>query len=225
MSLRTRALVFSTFFGSCLAIGFLLVSLTTNQWVRAFPRRGNSTNSKGEVNYGLFYGTKELNSGFGFRPHAVNVYTFITTEPQSMNFWLWLITTLGTGFGLLGCAIGAIASVLKAASASKKPGTMLLLFASNISSAFAQVLAFVCWLIQFFQYLQHNVLALDDHKRQWYSRGLAHLGYSFYMVIASTLVVFLNIFVLIYAKRCEKGEERKLDPTTYSKNQSAIMLY
>lgn len=142
-----------------------------------------------------------------------------------MNFWLWLITALGTGFGLLSCAIAAIASVLKSASASKKHGTMLLLFASNISAAGAQVLAFVCWLVQFFQYLQHNVLAVEDHTLQWYSRGLAHLGYSFYMVIASTIVVLINITILIYAKRSEQREERRLEPHDDEKNQSAIMLY
>lgn len=43
MSIRTRALVFSTFFGSCIAIGLLLVSLTTNHWVRASPKRLNSS--------------------------------------------------------------------------------------------------------------------------------------------------------------------------------------
>ena len=43
MSLRIRALVFSTFFGSCIAIGLLLVSLTTNSWVRATPKKRNST--------------------------------------------------------------------------------------------------------------------------------------------------------------------------------------
>lgn len=67
MSMRTRALVFSTFFGSCLAIGLLLVSLTTNHWVRATPRRDASTQAKGEVNFGLFTGNHHLNLGFGVR--------------------------------------------------------------------------------------------------------------------------------------------------------------
>lgn len=95
MSIRTRALVFSTFFGSCIAIGLLLVSLTTNHWVRAYPKRINSTvstsklphfqcndikylytnlyiaffcqDSKGDINFGLFYGNKDLNYGFGVR--------------------------------------------------------------------------------------------------------------------------------------------------------------
>lgn len=46
MTLRIRALVFSTFFGSCIAIGLLLVSLTTNSWVKATPKKRNSAVSK-----------------------------------------------------------------------------------------------------------------------------------------------------------------------------------
>ncbi|KQS38391.1 uncharacterized protein Dere_GG12318 [Drosophila erecta] len=72
MSLHTRALVFSTFFGSCLAIGLLLVSMTTNHWVRATPRRKNSADAKGEFNFGLFFGSYHLNPGFGVRTNSVN---------------------------------------------------------------------------------------------------------------------------------------------------------
>lgn len=146
-------------------------------------------------------------------------------EPDTMNFWLWLVTALGTGFGLLSCAISAIAAVLKAASAAKKPGTMIILVASNISSAASQTLAFICWLVQFFQYLQHNVLAVADHKQNWYSHGLASLGYSFYMVVISTLVVLINISILLYAKHCEQRDRQRLEPPSKEKNQSAIMLY
>ncbi|TMW40844.1 hypothetical protein DOY81_014076, partial [Sarcophaga bullata] len=58
--------------------------------------------SSGDVSYGLFYGNKDLNSGFGVRSYPVDVYTFIQTQPDTMNFWLWLITPLGTReFGLI----------------------------------------------------------------------------------------------------------------------------
>lgn len=225
MSIRTRALIFSTFLGCCLAIALLLIALTTNNWVRATPRRGNATESLSEVSLGLFYGNKNLNHGIGMRNHPVNVYTFIQNEPDTMNFWLWLFTALGTGFGLLACAVAAIGAVLKSASAAKKRGTMILLFASNISSAAGQIIAFICWLVQFYQYLTHNVLAYEDTRLHWYSEGLAELGYSFYLVIASTLVVLLNIVILIYVRRQEYRERHGFEPPSEDKNQSAIMLY
>lgn len=58
----------------------------------------------------------------------------MSAEPDSMNYWLWLGAALGVGFGLLASAIAAIASVLKSASFSKKRGTLILLFISNVAS-------------------------------------------------------------------------------------------
>ncbi|KAH8293394.1 hypothetical protein KR054_000048, partial [Drosophila jambulina] len=225
MSMRTRALVFSTFFGSCLAIGLLLVSLTTNHWVRATTQRRNSTDANGEVNFGLFNGNHDLNFGVGVRSNPFNVYTFVRTENGDTSFWLWLLTTLGTGFGLLACAVAAIAAVLKSASAAKRGGTMALLLVANVSAAGAQVVAFVSWLVQFYQYFIHNVLLTEHQQQHWYSTGLAYLGYSFYLVVISTIVVLLNIIVLLYAKRRELHDRRRLEPPSEDKNQTAIMLY
>lgn len=61
-------------------------------------------------------------------------------EPNSMNWWLWLGAALGVGFGLLASAIAAIASVLKSASISKKRGTLILLFISNVASGMHLIL-------------------------------------------------------------------------------------
>ncbi|KAH8369337.1 hypothetical protein KR009_008805, partial [Drosophila setifemur] len=225
MSMRTRALVFATFFGSCLAIGLLLVSLTTNHWVRSSALRGNSTKAKGEVNFGLFYGNQHLDLGIGVRTYPVDVYTFLRTENGESSFWLWLLSTLGTGFGLLACAVAAIAAVLKSASGAKRGGTMVLLLAANMSAAGAQVVAFVAWLVQFYQYLTHNVLLAEHQQLHWYSTGLAYLGYSFYLVVISVIVVLLNITVLLYAKRRELRDRMRLEPPSEDKNQTAIMLY
>lgn len=51
-----------------------------------------------------------------------------------MNYWLWLGATLGVGFGIFSSAVGAIASVLKSASYSKKRGTMIMIIISNCAS-------------------------------------------------------------------------------------------
>lgn len=157
--------------------------------------------------------------------NIVTVYSFIRTEHGDNSFWLWLITTLGTGFGLLACAVAAIAAVLKSASAAKKGGTMVLLLASNISAACAQVIAFSAWLVQFYQYLIHNVLIAEHQQLHWSSAGLAYLGYSFYLVVISTIVILINITILLYAKRREHRDRHRLEPLSKDKNQAAIMLY
>lgn len=134
MSIKTRGLVFATFFGNCIVVGLLLASLTTDHWIVSEAKKPNSRNATGTVNFGLFSGKKEMNAGIGNRTTKIDVLNLIRAEPTIMSYWLWLLTFLGTGFGLLASAIAAIASVLKSASMSKKKGTMILLFASNSAS-------------------------------------------------------------------------------------------
>lgn len=102
---------------------------------------------------------------------------------------------------------------------------MVLLLASNISAACAQVIAFGAWLVQFYQYLIHNVLIAEYQQLHWSSAGLAYLGYSFYLVVLSTIVILINITILLYAKRREHRDRHRLEPLSKDKNQAAIMLY
>lgn len=134
MSIKTRSLVFATFFGNCIVVGLLMASLTTDYWIIARARRHNSHNASGSVNFGLFSGWQDLNVGIGNRTSKIDVLEFIRKEPHSMSYWLWLGAFLGTGFALFSSAVGAIASVLKSASIHKKKGTMVLLLVSNSSS-------------------------------------------------------------------------------------------
>ncbi|XP_058458225.1 uncharacterized protein LOC131435460 [Malaya genurostris] len=225
MSLKTRGIVFATFFGSCLIVGLLVAALTTDNWVQSNAKR-NSTESQGRIHFGLFGGQKHLNVAYGWRVHEINVLDVLRDEPDVMSYWLWFGTTIGTGLGALSGAVGAVASVLKSSSASKKTGTMLILFVSNFLSGLSQLLSFVCWLIQFYQYLTHNVLLEDDRKNNWSSQGLASLGTSFYFVVAGILVVIINIILLTVAVKMERRERnRVLEPLTDEKNQGAIMLY
>lgn len=144
MSLKTRSLVFATFFGNCLVVGLLVASLTTDHWIQARAKRHPNSNgtlsistnaeADGQVNFGLFAGYKDLNVGYGKRPVNIDVVGYMRNEPNWMNWWLWLGAALGVGFGTFASAVGAIASVLKSASFGKKHGTMILLFVSNAAS-------------------------------------------------------------------------------------------
>lgn len=224
MGLKQRGLVFATFFGSCIAIAFLLASLTTNQWVYSKAVRTNSTKATGEINYGLFSGIKSLDVGYGMRSTPINVFELVNNEPNLMDFWLWLGAAAGTASGLITSAVGAITSVLKAASAAKKRVTMVLLFVANWLSIISHIIAFVCWLVQFIIYLKHNVLPSDDLKINWHTRGLASLGLSFYFVIISMFFVMINICILTYVHLSEKREQRFIDQPDEDKT-NAIMLY
>lgn len=91
------------------------------------------------------------------------------------------------------------------------------------------MIAFVCWLVQFYEYLTHNVLTLADrHENAWYSNGLAQLGHSFYFVLGAMFIVLLNLVLLTMAVRLERQERRRGrhdDPAYDEKQQGAIMLY
>uniref|UniRef100_A0A182PV96 Uncharacterized protein n=1 Tax=Anopheles epiroticus TaxID=199890 RepID=A0A182PV96_9DIPT len=226
MSLKTRSIVFVTFFTSCLIVGLLVASLTTNNWIQGNAKRRNYNESSGQINFGLFAGHRRLNVGFGLRDHKIDVPALIRNEPDVMSYWLWLGSALGTGFGILGGVITAVASVLKSASASKKTGTMVVLVVSNLFTGFAQTIAFVCWLVQFYNYLTHNVLLAEDRNNSWYSTGLVTFGSSFYFVPAGIVLVVLNLILLVVATRLEQRERKKfLNPPTDDKTQGAIMLY
>lgn len=134
MSIKTRGLVFVTFFINCIVVGLLLASLITEHWIVAEARSHINSNATGRIHFGLFSGRKELNIGVGRRYGTVDIAATLRTEPTFMSYWLWLGTFVGTGFGLFASSIGGIASVLKSVSNEKKTGTMLLLFFSNGAS-------------------------------------------------------------------------------------------
>uniref|UniRef100_A0A0K8TNR9 Putative conserved plasma membrane protein n=1 Tax=Tabanus bromius TaxID=304241 RepID=A0A0K8TNR9_TABBR len=227
MNIKVRGLIFATFFGSCFVIGLLLASLTTEYWVVSQARRSNSTESKssGDIHYGLFTGTKNLNVGYGVRSKSVKVFSFVQDEPEVMNFWLWLGTVVGNTLGLLTSTLAAIAAVLKAVSNSKNKNMMILLFFLNAVSGLMQGLGISSWVTLFCLYLSNNVLMQEDRNNNWYSRGLANIGLSFYLVVCSTIIAVINLLVLIAAYKEQNKKERSDKIPCEEKTQGAIMLY
>ena len=71
---KRRALIFVTFFGSCLALSLLAASLGTNHWITASCKRTeNAEKSNGTVNFGLFEYETNLNVGYGDRYTVMNM--------------------------------------------------------------------------------------------------------------------------------------------------------
>lgn len=90
----------------------------------------------------------------------------------------------------------------------------------------SQIIAFACWVAQFYQYLNNNVLLAADRELHWYSKDMAYLGHSFYLVVFGILVVAVNIVVLTIAYRMEKRERRPVSEVPYDEKMAgAIMLY
>lgn len=134
MSIKSRGLVFVTFFVNCIVVGLLIAGLVTDHWIEADVKSHKTKNATGTINFGLFSGRKDLNYGIGTRLTSIDVLATLRSEPNFMSYWLWLGTFVGTGLGLLASTIGGIASILKSSSSQKKHGTMVLLFFSNGAS-------------------------------------------------------------------------------------------
>lgn len=197
--LLPKVLIFLTFFGSCLVIGLLLSSLVTNAWIVSdvsfiSPTSNGTVKTQfGKIQFGLFNYQKALNHGYGLRHDNFSVLNLIKTEESFMDYWLWLFTALGTGFSLFASAVAAVASVI---GTIKKQGGMAMMVASNAVAGIGQLVAFVCWILQFFHYFQHNVL-MNEEKKRWTSAGHSFFGYSFFFIFGAFFIVMVNLILLL----------------------------
>lgn len=232
--LLPKILIFLTFFGSCIIIGLLLSALVTTSWITSnilyvSPHSSNVTgaseknNKYGYVQFGLFNYEKTLNHGYGERVDKdINVVEVIKDDQEVLgNYHLWLFTALGTGFSLFASSVGAVGSVI--ATIKEQSGTALIT-TSNVVSGMGQIVALVCWMIQFIQYLQHNVLLAIDQEK-WSSKGQSTFGYSFYFILMAFGFIILNIVLLVSARRIDKRYRRSLEGPTDEKEGNSIMLY
>ena len=225
--LLPKVLIFLTFFGSCIIIGLLLSALVTNCWVISevtfiSQTSGNATSKTqyGSIQFGLFNYQKALNHGYGLRHENYSVLNIVKNEENFMDYWLWLLTALGAGLSLFSSAVAAVASVI---GTIKKKGGMALMVVSNVVAGVGQLVSFICWVLQFYHYLQYNVLLKDEQKR-WSSNGQASFGYSFIFIICAFLVVIINLILLLSATRMEKRNRKSLEPIE-EKEGNSIMLY
>jgi hypothetical protein len=222
--LLPKILIFLTFFGSCVVIGLLLSAIVTTCWIQSevFYKSESSDSKHGMVNFGLFSYEKSLNHGYGARTEKnINVVEIIKREDEVLgNYYLWLLTAMGSGFSLFASSFAAVASVI---GTIREKG-MALIIASNVFSGLGMIVAFICWILQFVNYLQHNVLLKVDQDK-WSSAGRSAFGYSFYFIIAAFLIILVNIVLLISARRADFRYKRSLAGPIEEKEGNSIMLY
>lgn len=91
--LLPKVLIFLTFFGSCIVIGFLLSALVTTSWVTSEVIYIGSTNAtskgkqRGTVELGLFSYSRSLNYGYGERHENFSVLSILKSEQNFMDYW------------------------------------------------------------------------------------------------------------------------------------------
>lgn len=106
INLKTRGLVFATFFGSCLIIGLLVAALTTEYWIESEAKHRDVEEGQGKIKFGLFSGSKNLNKKFGWRFNTTDIHSLLRDDV--LQYTWWILTTLGVGFGLLSSFIAGL---------------------------------------------------------------------------------------------------------------------
>jgi len=229
---KRRALIFVTFFGSCLALSLLAASLGTNHWVTASCKRTeNAEKSNGTVNMGLFQYETNLNVGYGDRYKSMSMLGsegVMYYERGIMVYELYIATISCVVAGLF---FGIISAMLAIVNTGSNPVEAIChvpgLYLWNGLALFSCVSAFVTWIVQYYLKLAHNVLLRENREKgKWSSEGGATFGFSFVLVVLAAGVFMIDIAIIRVATRDPyKTKKAKLLNALPGKQAGDTMLY
>ncbi|KAJ8317530.1 hypothetical protein KUTeg_005434 [Tegillarca granosa] len=207
---RQRVLVSLTIFFSFAAIGLIVASFATDNWISANAVKTNNTNDNSTVNqndgtkkfsanitFGLFRGRKLINYGFGAREQLLDVreeaYNF-----GLFSFGLWVATiicgALGIVWGLIHVAFAVFNVVAKPIETITGPFG---LYVWNGLAFLFTLLAMVLYLVLYFGQYKKNVLSAEDVSQQYTSEDRAYLDFSFYFVVGAVVAFVVNFVLLL----------------------------
>lgn len=175
-------------------------------------------NSTGFINFGLFQGDKGLNVGFGERISQFEVSG--TDGLMSQSLWAGTIACLS--LGLLFAVLGAVFAVVNTATTPVEAITGIPgLYIWNGLAALFELVAVICWAVQFSSNLTHNVLIVDS-LGGWTTEGGEALGYSFWLVVVAVVVHCANCALIGFGTYEPKVKEKLQEP---DKANNDILLY
>lgn len=224
-----RVICFGTFLASCAAIALLCGSLASQHWVVSTAHRESNAKSEGRINFGLFWGTRRLNHGFGERVYEMDVMEVQYRERDFLVRELYVTTISCVCGAVLFGLLGAGLALHNTAGNPKEaichyPGVV----GMNVMSFVLSLAAVVTWLAQFFLRLRKNVLIREDIANGgWNSEGEATVGYSFWLVFIASIVFFANsaMILLLQRKRARKVQARTQVIEAATKPNGNLMLY
>jgi len=230
---KRRALIFVTFFGSCLAISLLTASLNTNYWITAECKRTteNKEKSNGTVNMGLFFYEARLNFGLGDRDNVEKMLGsegILYHERQFLVYELYIATIACVVAGIFFGIISAMLAIINTGSNPVEaichvPG----LYLWNGFALFSSTAAFITWIVQYYLKMKDNLLIRKFRvEGQWSSTGGASFGFSFALVILAALIYLLDIGIIYIATRnTDRNKKAKLLHGAPGKGAGDTMLY
>lgn len=146
-------------------------------------------------------------------------------NPHLMQHGLWISTLAFVSIALTFSAIGAIFSVVNSVMSPVEfiTGIRGLYVWNGCASGFS-LCAMIVWSITFKKKLSKNVLDTSYLETGWSSEDTSTLGYSFWLILASLMVLILNITIIMlltlrpWIKKQPKRNEA-------SNPEGIIMLY
>lgn len=227
----SRTLIFATFLGSCIVIGFLLSATAKDSWVAAdvsyipnpLSSSKNIDDSKkskgGSVQLGLFYYEKTLNSGYGVRQNKTKTLQVLDSENEFLNYNVYIIICCGICVSFIASCAALISSIF---GTLKEKGDIFFTAIFNSVSLIGQTAAIIGWIYQQLCYLRHNMVLTVD-KKNWTSKDLSMMSKSFYFLIAACVMTLTNLVVLIVVKNLKR--KRRMSKSLDEKEGNSIMLY
>lgn len=139
-----------------------------------------------------------------------------------MSQSLWAGTIACLSLGLLFAVLGAVFAVVNTATTPVEAITGIPgLYIWNGLAALFELVAVICWAVQFSSNLTHNVLIVDS-LGGWTTEGGEALGYSFWLVVVAVVVHCANCALIGFGTYEPKVKEKLQEP---DKANNDILLY
>jgi len=212
MNLKERSIIFFTFLVTCLALGLLAGGMGTQYWVVSRAERPANNKSEGFVHFGLFAGTRRMNTGYGERVNHMDIIDIMFRDKQFVLRGLFVSTIASVSVSIFFGILTALLAVVNTASNPTElichlPGLITL----NTLAAIGSFAAVVTWIIQFFLKLRFNVLIREDRiELGWTSVGLANIGHSFWLVAIALGLYCLNVTILYLLEQKRRSRIRAM---------------
>ena len=93
----------------------------------------------------------------------------------------------------------------------------------NCHTGFCSLTALICWMVEYFNKLQKNVLTKEEVEHGWTSESRSQFGYSYYLVVIAFVLFLVNIFIVSLVQFDGWSANKKRAPRTMC--EGVIMLY
>lgn len=221
-----KGMILASYFVSLICGSLICTSLMTNSWLESNPyQKRNPLNSSGRIHFGLLWGQKELTHDFGWvKSDCIFVPDMIKDNPHMLSWNLWVGTLVSTSLALFFTGIAAFLAVVNTVTT---PGATIFavpgIYLTNILSFLLCLTAACLWAVQFHTKLRNSVIGKDEES--WTSEGASQLGYSFWFVVAASVLHIINVVLVRWSRVRTKIRQLKPFCPMEEKAAGAIMLY